>query len=162
MKKKYKYQKKENGKNDTGRPTDYKSDYCRDIVLYFENSPKTERVVKAVITGKNDYSKTEYETIPCELPTISKYARKIGIATKTLYEWAKVYPDFSNALDEVREIYKNFLNDNGLRGYYNPLYTKFVAINTTDMKDKNETDVTVRSYEKMVEDAKKYGLKGNE
>ena len=143
MAKKYKYKhKKENGKNETGRPTDYKPKYCQDIILFFANAPKTQRVIKAIVTGKNDYEKTEYETIPCELPTLGKYARKIGVTHRTIDEWATKHKEFSLSLEEAKDIYKNFLNDNGLCGYYNPLYTKFVATNTTDMKDKTETEFT--------------------
>jgi hypothetical protein len=152
------YKKKENGKNDTGAPSLYNPDYCKDIVDYFANSPRTKQVLKAHITGKNDYTRDEYETIACELPTIGKWARSKGIADKTVYNWADEYKEFLQALDCVRGIYKDFLNDNGLAGYYNPLYTKFVATNTTDMKDKTETDVTVKTYEEISKAKKNYGI----
>jgi hypothetical protein len=135
------YDKKENGKNATGAPTLYNPDYCKDIVEYFANSPKTQRVLKSHTTGKNDFEKDEYETIACELPTIGKWARKIGVTHSCVDEWVKDYKEFGVALAEAKSIYKDFLNDNGLAGYYNPLYAKFVSTNTTDMRDKAETEL---------------------
>jgi hypothetical protein len=156
--KQHEFDTKENGKNDTGRPTLYKPEYSQGIVDYFKNAPKTERVLKSHTIGKNEYVKDEYETIPCELPTITKYAIKIDVSTNTIYQWEKLYEEFHCALERCRDIYKNFLNDNGLCGYYNPLYTKFVATNTTDMKDKTEADVTLRTFEQMKKQTDKYGF----
>lgn len=138
----HEYVTKPNGKNDTGRPCLYNPEYCKDIVDYFCNAPRTERVLKSHTTGKNEYEKDEYETIPCELPTIGKWARKIGVTHRTVDEWAKEYKEFSLALEEAKSVYKDFLNDNGLAGYYSSIYAKFVATNTTDMKDKVEQQLT--------------------
>ena len=60
------------------RPTKYKDSYCKEIIKFFD-IPKSERVVKSVITGKNEYERTDYESKPNELPTFAKFARKIGV-----------------------------------------------------------------------------------
>jgi hypothetical protein len=156
--KKHEYDIKDNGKNATGRPSLYTPEHCKDIYDYFANAPKTRQVLKASISGKNDYHKDEYEIIPCELPTISKWAIAKGIALSTVYEWEKNHTEFSESLSTIREMYKNFLNDNALMGYYNPIYSKFVAINTTDMKDKQETDVNIKTFEEIAKAKKEYGL----
>jgi hypothetical protein len=38
------------------------------------------------------------------------------------------------------------LTQNGLRGNYNCLFAKFVAINATDMKEKSEHEVNLNVY----------------
>jgi hypothetical protein len=67
--------KKQSIENRRGRPTKYKPEYCAALVKYFSVS-KSKRVVKAFITGKNEYTKEEYESVPNELPTFAKFARK--------------------------------------------------------------------------------------
>lgn len=158
--KKHEYNQKENGKNDTGRPSLYKPEYCDQIIAFFDQ-PKTRQILKSHTTGKNDYEKDEYITVPNELPTISKFARSIKVSKSTIYEWAKEHKEFSDTLQEVSELYKEFLNDNALAGYYNPIYSKFVAINTTDMKDKQETEITDKTFETMLANMSKYNGKND-
>jgi hypothetical protein len=156
--KKHEYNIRPDGKNDVGRPPiEFKPEYCQNIIDYFKNASKTKRVLKSHTTGKNEYEKDEYEEIACELPTLTKWRLLNGIGKSTFYKWKDTIKEFSDALDEVSEIYKDFLNDNGLGGYYNPLYTKFVATNTTDMKDKTETDLTLKTYEHFSKEKEKFG-----
>lgn len=56
-----------------GRPTDYKPEYCEDIINYLSD-------------GKH----------------IIQYAAKIGVAKSTIYEWANNYPEFSDALKKAQ------------------------------------------------------------
>ena len=123
------------------RPTKYKGSYCKEIVQFFA-IPKSERVVKSVITGKNDYERTDYESKPNELPTFAKFARKIGVNGDTIVAWTKKHKKFSAAYNMAKELQKEFLVDNGLAGLYPPASFIFTAKNVTDMKDKTETDIT--------------------
>jgi hypothetical protein len=125
----------------TGRPTKYKKEYCEEIIAFF-GVDKTRKEVKAVITGKNEYEKTEYETVPNDLPTFAKFARKIGVNGDTLVKWAKKNKDFTAAYNMAKELQKEFLVDNGLAGLYPPASFIFTAKNVTDMRDKTETDIT--------------------
>lgn len=134
-------------KNKGGRPPSYKPEYCDDIVKFFSVA-KSERVIKSVVTGKNEYEKTEYESVPNELPTFAKYARKIRVNGDTIVEWAKAknedgslkYPEFTAAYNTAKELQKEFLIDNGLAGLYPPASFIFTAKNITDMRDKTEVE----------------------
>lgn len=138
-----------------GRPTKYKPEYCEQLIAFF-SSPKRERVVKSVTTGKNEYEKTEYQTIPCDLPTFAKFARKIGVNGDTIVEWAKAtledgktlkYPEFSAAYNDAKDLQKEFLVDNGLAGLYPPASFIFTAKNITDMRDQTLIDHTTKGKE---------------
>lgn len=124
-----------------GRPTKYKPEYCDAIVAFFDG-PRTQERVKSVTTGKNDYEKTEYETVPLPLPTLAKFARSIGVSHDTILEWASKHKEFSAAYNSVKHLQKEFLVDNGLGGLYPPASFIFTAKNVTDMRDKNETELT--------------------
>lgn len=56
-----------------GRPTVYRSEYCDEIVEH-------------MATGKS----------------LTSFAVKINVHRDSLYEWAKVYPEFSDALEKAR------------------------------------------------------------
>jgi hypothetical protein len=131
-------------KHPGGRPTKYKPEYCQQLIKFF-SGPRTELIVKAEITGKNEYHKTEYARVAKELPTLAKFARKIGVNKDTIVsEWVKKYPEFSDAYNTVKELQKEFLIDNGLAGLYPPASYIFTAKNITDMKDKSEVDQNIK------------------
>lgn len=77
-----------------GRPTDY--------------SPR-------IIEELNEYLK---EAIPenMKIPTVEGIALRVGVNKKTLYEWAKRYPEFSNALEELKMKQKECLQEIGIFG----------------------------------------------
>lgn len=156
--KKYNYKKKQNGLNATGRPTKYKTKYCQDIIDYFTTAPKLRKIVKSAHFKNKKIIKEDYIYRGADLPTISKFAFKLKVNTETIYEWAKKHPQFSNALKITRDLYKDFLNDNALTDFYNPIYSKFVAINTTDMREKNETDINIKTYEQFKKQKEDYGF----
>lgn len=122
-----------------GRPTKYKSQYCNALVGFF-NGPRTEERISAIVTGKNDYEKTIYETVALPLPTFAKFARSIGVNGDTLVEWSKKHDDFSAAYNAAKELQKEFLIDNGLAGHYPPASFIFTAKNITEMRDKQEVE----------------------
>ena len=129
------------GEGKMGRPTKYKSSYCKEIIAFF-SVEKSRREVKYVVTGKNEYEKTEYEDVPNELPTFAKFARKIGVNGDTIVKWAKKNKEFNAAYNAAKDLQKEFLVDNGLKGLYPPASYIFTAKNVTDMRDKTETDIT--------------------
>jgi len=132
--------------NKGGRPEKYKKEYCDEIIKFFDIEPNRKEVVAKIKAynkaGAQNFEKEEYKRVANELPTIYKFAKKIGVSHFTILEWAKRYKEFSKALMTAKELYKQFLIENGLQGIYNPGFAIFVAKNTTDMKDRNETDIT--------------------
>ena len=126
---------KKKKKKPVGSPPSYKPTYCEEIIEFFAVA-RTERVVKSVTTGKNEYEKTEYETIANEIPFFSAFARKIGVTTTTLTtNWTRRYPEFLAAYNTAKELQKEFLIQNGLGGFYPPASYIFTAKNITDMRD---------------------------
>lgn len=121
-----------------GRPTDYKPEYCDEIREFFDR--ELTKTLKTVITGKNDYSREEEKEIANELPTFERFAVNIGVNKDTLYEWEKVHPEFSDSMEECRQIQQDFLVQNGLKGLYQSNFAIFVAKNYTGMRDKTEIE----------------------
>ncbi len=118
-----------------GRPTEYKEQYCKDIIDFFFVEDYTEIVEKR--TKSSDGKETIHETaLGKKLPTITGFAIKIGVTRQTVLNWASENKDFFNALSRAKEMQEEMLVQNGLRGYYNSGFAKFVAINCTSMEDK--------------------------
>ncbi len=143
--------------NEGGRPTKYDKKYCKAIIAYFSTPPNRKEMVSKSEgynrSGGKNFEKKEFRTVPNTLPTFNRFALSIGVNVDTVREWAKVHKEFSEAFAIAKELYKDFLNENGLMNLYSSQYAKFVAINTTDMKDKQDVGLKF-SFSK--EDAKDY------
>lgn len=146
-------------KSKGGRPTKYDPKFC-DMIVKFFSGPKFERFVKSekITTKSNGTTEkwVDYGYRCKDLPTFNKFARKIGVNIDTLLEWTQVkypltyeikalagklkYPEFSGAYNTAKELQKEFLSDNALKGFSPPASFIFVAKNITDMKDKQEVD----------------------
>lgn len=129
----------------SGRPTKWYPEINAELVEFF--SGERYRETEIITTGKNDYQKVETKLIPNELPTFERFAHNHDLNGDTLVEWAKKenqdkYPGFSAAYACAKQLQRDFLMQNGMMGLYNPQFTIFVAKNVTDMKDKQETDIT--------------------
>ena len=127
--------------NKGGRPTKYKPEYCKEIIKYFSTEP---------------YSKTkDHKFIPNRLPTLLRFAMSIGVNVDTLHEWVRQNKEFSEAFNTAKELYKQFLSDNGLLGLYNSNFAKFIAINTTDMIEKVQVSGNIAFNHEELDDYKK-------
>lgn len=115
------------------RPTKYKKEYCKKMYDFF-NIEHTffEEVTK--IDKKGDVLTYSIEK-PNKLPTFEKFATIIDVHVDTLNEWCKVHKEFSEAYRKCKHLQKDMLIDLGMRGFYNPVFTQFVAKNITDMTD---------------------------
>jgi len=119
-----------------GRPTKYKSKYCKELIEFFSIEPYRE--VETITTGKNDYCKTEIKRLPNILPFFSAFARKIGVHRDTLDAWKNKHKEFSDSYKEAKDLQKEFLIQNGLGGLYNATSFIFTAKNITNMRDRKE------------------------
>jgi hypothetical protein len=128
-----------------GRPTKYDPKYCEMMINFFD-VPKNQLVVKKKTTfirkGENERTEEEFETIPNDLPTLYRFARSIGVSKTTVLKWIEDHEDFLDAYNSIKDIQKEFLSDNGLRGLYPPSSFIFVAKNVTDMTDQKQIDHT--------------------
>jgi len=105
-----------------GRPTDYTPQIIEEINKYLE------------------------EAIPenMKIPTVEGIALRLGINKTTLYEWAKKYPEFSNALDELKMKQKECLVETGIFGgkEINATIVALLLKVNHDMVETTKTDIT--------------------
>ena len=122
-----------------GRPTKYKKQYCEEIIRFFDvPQTKIKKVTQITASGVTEFNKE----VPENLPTIIGFARKIGVLSETLKEWADKYEEFSVSYRKALELEKEFLIQNGLKGFYQPNIFQFIASNLTDMKNKETKEHT--------------------
>jgi len=122
-----------------GRPSKYKKQYCEEIIRFFDvPQTKIQKVTQITASGVTEFHKE----VPENLPTIIGFARKIGVLSETLKEWADKYEEFSVSYRKALELEKEFLIQNGLKGFYQPNIFQFIASNLTDMKNKETKEHT--------------------
>lgn len=144
-------------KNVGGRPTKYRKEF-RDQLIQFFSGDKYSEFCKKRITKRDGTVEEEFEAIAADTPFLEAFARELGVSSRTLHRWAtERYPDdyanekkrgktkhpgFCLAYNTAKQLQKEFLIDNGLKGHYPPASFIFVAKNITDMRDKAELDHT--------------------
>lgn len=109
------------------------------ILDFFDREPYAEKEITLV--RKDGTEITRVELVPCDLPLFEKFAVSIGTHRATLLDWTTKFPDFSDAYKGAKDLQKNILITNAIRGLYNPVFSIFTAKNITDMRDKIEGDV---------------------
>jgi hypothetical protein len=141
-----------------GRPTKYRKKYSKELIAFFDvqmskTYVKSEKIVKKA--NGTEEKRVEYGIMAEDLPTLEKFARKIKVNDDTLVEWAAAktkkgklkYPEFSAAYKIAKNIQKEFIVQNGLKGFYPSNFAIFVATNFTDMKDQQAVDHTTKGKE---------------
>ena len=113
-----------------GQPTKYKEEHCQALISYFDAEPWK------MVNGKRQYQR---------MPTITRFAKIISVAISTVYNWKdkdhdSFQPNFLEAYNKAKILRKEWLIDVGLSGLAPANSFKFVAVNCTDMRDKNETE----------------------
>jgi hypothetical protein len=104
-----------------GRPSKYDESYLDEIIEYVKDCAGDEKY---------------------PLPTAEGFAVRIGVNKTTLYEWAKVYEDFSNALGFLKSKQCIELVNGGLSNRFNSTITKLMLSNNHGYSDKIEHDVS--------------------
>lgn len=104
--------------NPVGRPTKYKKEFVLEIEKYLKT------------TGRQQM----------KLPTIEGFAIFIEVSKDSLYEWKKLYPDFSYALEKIllRQVVQ-LINDGiyGGKGV-NATIIKLMLQNNHGMKERSD------------------------
>ena len=116
-----------------GRPSKYDPKYCQQLIKFFDRKPC--RTIEEHFYYKNGDEKVKEIEVANEIPFFSAFAREIKAHTDTLNEWTKKHKEFSVAYKQAKELQKEFLVQNGLRGLYNATAFIFTAKNITDMRD---------------------------
>lgn len=142
-----------------GRPTKFLPEYTDKLIKFFDIEPYKKEVLEHskefFESGKLRKEGEKTALIPNKLPTLYRFARKIGVDFTTVWRWAEkgetmqkdgewtkdTAPDFikfCNAYKEAKEMQKEFLINIGLSGASNAPFTIFTAKNVTDMRDQSE------------------------
>lgn len=134
-------------KGNVGRPASYKPKFCKEMIEFFS---KGKRKIDRLIDTETGEVIADYGSSISAFPTFEGFSVKIGTHPKTLIDWAKKYPEFGEAYSKAKAIQKEILIDGTMRDGYNSYFSKFVAVNLTDMRDvsKVETeDKTPKKYD---------------
>lgn len=75
-----------------------------------------------------------------DLPTIEGLALELNISRETLYQWEKENKDFSDILENLRQIQANKLIQKGLINEYNPTIAKMILSGKHGYVEKSEVD----------------------
>jgi hypothetical protein len=123
-----------------GRPTEYKEEYVQKLLDYF-SKPLYKEVSKKITTKKGDVIEITEEKAS-DFPTLAGFALSIGHHRETLLEWAKIYPNFSDAYKKAKDQQENFLVINGLKGLVEQPMVIFTAKNVLNWRDKKDVELT--------------------
>ena len=127
-----------------GRPSEYKEEYIDKVDEYLDEHSDKDRQLIRQLNAEKGYEMYDNRLV-VKLPTIEGFARYIGVNKSSLYEWEKIYEDFSNALDLIRIEQKERLINMGLSGDYNPTIAKLMLSANHNMREKS--DVTSNDKE---------------
>lgn len=136
-----------------GRPSSYRPEYAVQLIEHmmvekFEKVVMEKETRYSAKTGIKVSEKEKYKLLPNDLPTLEGFARKVGVTYRTLLNWAEAveddaaeipvykHPEFFHAYNVAKQLQKEFLIDNGLKGNYPPAAYIFTAKNVTDMTDR--------------------------
>ncbi len=122
-----------------GRPPEYKPEYVAKAEEYLAECQDEDVQTVKQANEEKGYEMFENK-LKVKLPTLEGFARYIGVNKTSLYEWEKLHPDFSNALDKIRTEQHDRLVNNGLSGDYNPTIAKLILSANHGMREKQEID----------------------
>lgn len=131
----------------------------------------TEETTESFKDGGVKKESKKYRMMPNKMPTLYRFSKKIKVDYSTVYRWAEKGDEegLQNAIDvaiqkgetekedvilmqqlqrfckaykEAKELQKEFLINVGMAGAAPAPFAIFTAKNVTDMRDKQETDIT--------------------
>ena len=107
----------------------YDPNYCKMIKDFYE-----ERIQRQQIEDTDPESKRVIA--PAHR---SQFARSIGVPTSALESWAKLFPDFREALQTAEDIHREMLIDGGLTNKFNPKITSILLDVDHGIREKKES-----------------------
>ena len=123
-----------------GRPTKYRPEFCQMIIEHFEIG--LTKTLKKTFTTKNGTVIEEEIEKAAEFPMFEEFAHKIDVTCETMLQWCSIHPDFSESYARAKQLQKQFLVKNGIQGRFDGNFAKFVALNCTDMREKQEVVIS--------------------
>lgn len=137
-----------------GQPTKYRQEYNEEALKYFDIDAYYETPVTT--TTKDGQVVEKMKLIANDFPNIAGLARRLKVDRETLYEWAKVHPEFSNTLNKCRSMEADILVTNGLKGLYSQPFAIMAAKNIIGWRDKQDVEhsggITVSFHQSLKQD----------
>jgi len=105
-----------------GRPTEYNEEMLKKAQEYIEmcNDDEIQQTIGMSSKGTELFK----NKVIVNIPTIEGLAYELKVHKDTIYEWCKVYKEFSVVIDELRAKQARELINKGLSGDYNPTIAK--------------------------------------
>lgn len=164
-----------------GRPSKFKKRYIEDMYEFFDVEPMRKEIMAETTKPNGEESKT-YKYVPNYLPTLVRFAKHIGVAYWTVWNWEQrgsneEYRDdmtkaeraeldnlkeFSKAYKTAKQMQEDFLIQGGLAGASNATAYIFTAKNLTSMRDKVESEVSYREVKPLLDNLRTKKLGGDE
>lgn len=118
--------------------TTYKPIFAKKKVADYLATCVDEETTK--IVQKNEESGyTQYKNVlTIKLPTVEGFARFVKKSKRTLETWAKLYPEFREGMNLIKEEQKQRLIERSLEGKYNPTIAKLILATNHGMSDKSD------------------------
>ena len=128
-----------------GRPTKYRQEYAQMLYEHFDIEITQ---IKNILDRQGKKVRAEVAT---NFPTLSGFARKIGVYASTIRDWAnnvnddgsKQHPEFYAAYRFAKEVQDEFLVVNTLNGAYKENFAKFLATNILDYQERQTQNVNL-------------------
>jgi len=118
-------------KRKMGRPSNYKPEYCQQMIDFFNREPTRE--VKTIFQGKN-WTKEEVKIIPNDFPTFERFSFNINTYPEIISRWTVQHRDFHQAYLRAKALQKDLLVRGAIQGAYDSKFSQFLACNITDYK----------------------------
>lgn len=151
-----------------GRPSEFKPEYCQQLLEYFTVPPYRE-LPETWYNPDGTVKRESVKLVANPPPHVGGFARKIGVAKSTIYDWARKYPNFAYSIAHAHDMRRAMIIDNALAGLYNPLFAKLAAANLFGWHDRQDVQhsgevksVMVRYHKPEREGKDKTGLLGGE
>lgn len=129
----------------------YKPEYVEELRNYFDIPPTKS------VPFTDKFGNSKMEDVPNYLPTIQGFARKIGVISLTIKNWAtKRYPDnyeledlagelmhpeFNEMFFQLKDAQHVILVHNGLTSNYNSKFASLTAKNIIGWRDKQDQTI---------------------
>ena len=140
------------------RPTKYTEDMISKVDEYIEQCRDIETTFHKTMWNKSD----SYDRIlKVNLPSIEWFALYLNVVKSSIYEWAKEYLEFSNALEKISTAQKKRLIEEWLAGNYNPTIAKLVLSANHGMKETSVQENTGKDWWPM-EQIVSYSIPSND
>lgn len=104
-----------------------------------------------LIEQARSYVKEHDISVGTLLPTIEGLAFKLNVRRDTLYEWEKTNGDFSDILEDIRQLQANKLIQNSIINRYNPTIAKMM-LSKYGYVEKSEVDNNVTGNVQFIND----------